>query len=302
MEILGNRCPAFTYTCFGLIIGSEFECPDLLPGEGTPEVNLRLGRVPEHLEDSSGEGILYETALRQFLLRVRNVSGYLVRDGAEILVDPAPGVDPATVRLFLMGTAFGALLHQRGLLPLHASAIAIEQGAMVLAGRSGSGKSTLAAVFQQRGYKVLADDLCAVCVTETPFVQPGSPGLMLWADALGRLNVETVGLRQARPGIQKYCLPPVDAFAHEGKQANTVFFVDRGDKTEIKPVEGRAKVLALAAHTYRRLFSSNMKLSVEDSRKVKAVARQTRMFRMTWPQGSWRVEELADLLLKEFEA
>jgi len=263
---------------------------------------MRLGRIPEHLDGSRGEGVLYEVAPGQFLLRVRNVSRYLVRDGAEIVVDPAPNADPASIRLFLMGAGFGALLHQRGFLPLHASAIATEEGAVILAGRSGSGKSTLAAVFERRGYGILADELCAVCLKEAPFVQPGIPGLMVWADALARLNVETAGLRQARQGIQKYRLPSVDGPAREGKQANTIFFLAPGEKMEITELKGRAKVLALAAHTYRRLFSTNQRLSVDDSRKVKAIARQTRMFRAAWPKDSWQVEALADLLQKEFAA
>ena len=291
----------YTYTCFGLKIGSEFECPELLPAEGTAEVHVRWGHAPEHLEHSSGEGVLFESAPGRFLLRVRNVARYLVRDGAEIVVDPAPGSETASIRLFLLGTAFGALLHQRGLLPLHASAIAARQGGMVFAGRSASGKSTLAAAFQRRGFKVLADELCAVRVAEGPLVLPASPHLTLWADVLGHFEVETTDLRPARPGLQKYLLPLGDAVAREALPVNTVFFLVRGNKLGLEPLEGRDKVMALAGDTYRRLFSSNMKLSVEDSRKVKAVARRTRMLRVTWPEHSWQVEELADLLLKEYE-
>ena len=264
-------------------------------------MHVRWGQAPEHLEHSSGEGVLFESAPGRFLLRVRNVARYLVRDGAEIVVDPAPGSETASIRLFLFGTAFGALLHQRGLLPMHSSAIAARQGAMVFAGRSGSGKSTLAAAFQRRGYRVLADELCAVRVEQSALVLPASPHLMLWADVLGQFEVATNGLRPARPGLQKYLMPLGDAFAREALPANTVFFLVRGNKLGLEPLEGRDKIMALAGDVYRRLFSSNMKLSVEDSRKVKALARQTRMVRVTWPEHCWQVEELADLLLKEFE-
>lgn len=265
-------------------------------------MHLRLGRAPERLENSSGESVLYEHTPGQFLLRVRRVAQYLVRDGAEIVVDPVPGSETDAVRLFLIRTAFGALLHQRGILPLHASGIATPQGAMVFAGRSGSGKSTLAAVFQRRGYGVIADELCAVRVDEPPLVQPASPHLMLWADALGRFEIETIGLRRARPELQKYWLPLGHAFAREPLPVNTVFFLTNGGKLELEPLDGRDKVMALAGNTYRRLFSSDMKLSVEDSRKVKAVARQSRMIRVKVPRDSWWVEELADLLHREFES
>src|SRR3989454_2089338 len=51
------------------------------------------------------------------------------REGREIVVEPAPGVDAGTLRLFLLGPVRAVLLHQRGFLVLHASAVVLDGGA-----------------------------------------------------------------------------------------------------------------------------------------------------------------------------
>ncbi|HKD07843.1 MAG TPA: hypothetical protein VKB79_18230 [Bryobacteraceae bacterium] len=291
---------AYTYSCFGLTVGSQFECPELSCATGTPDIYLRLGKTPERLADSPAEGALHEAAQGQFLFRVPKVCRYLVRDGVEIVVDPAPGVEFGTVRLFLLGTAFGALLHQRGFLPLHAAAIATPKGAMIFGGDSASGKSTLAAAFSKRGYRVLADELCAIRVDAVPLVQPGMPHLLLWADSLANLGIDRADLRPTRPAIEKYSLPLGDAFARQAVPANTIFSLVRGGKREIRLLDGREKVMEVAGVTYRRLFSANMKLSVTDSRKLKAISWQTRVFRLAWSDDPWCAEQLADLAAAEF--
>ena len=102
------------------------------------------------LQDPGGQGVLYQSAPRQFLLKISRVARYLVSDGNEIIVDPEPDADLSAIRLFLFGSAFGALLHQRGILPLHGSAIVTSRGAVVFAGVSGSGKSALACAFHRQ--------------------------------------------------------------------------------------------------------------------------------------------------------
>ena len=55
-----------------------------------------------------------------------------------------------------------ALLQQRGVMTLHASAIETQAGAVLFAGPSGIGKSSLAAALVERGNTMLADDVTGV--------------------------------------------------------------------------------------------------------------------------------------------
>src|SRR5437762_891705 len=122
----------FTYQAFGLAITSEIECPELLPGKaGLTDVYVRCGPVPEHLENAVKPGILCELGADRFLLKLDGVARYLICVGSEIVIDAVPKADPAAIRLFLLGPVFGALLHQRGILPLHGSAISTSKGAVL---------------------------------------------------------------------------------------------------------------------------------------------------------------------------
>ena len=98
------------------------------------------------------------------------------------------------VRLFLLGSVMGALLHQRGWLPLHGSAIRLPDGtAAIFMGPSGVGKSTLAAAFRRRGYAVAADDVSLIFTGAdgSPLLQPAYPELKLWAEAAAKIGEDT---------------------------------------------------------------------------------------------------------------
>ena len=112
------------YTAHGLQIDSEILLPELLPGSNGPaDVRIRYAPVPTSLPDPLGEGGNFQAAQDKLLLVVWDVARYLVVKGQEILIEPFPNCPENGLRLFLLGSAFGALLHQRGLLVMHASAI-----------------------------------------------------------------------------------------------------------------------------------------------------------------------------------
>ena len=139
------------YTVFGLRIRSEIDLPELHPAEGDsqPDVVVRKGRVAR--PDNPRPGI--EVLDGALLLTIPDVAHFSITGGNEIVVEPGSEVPERNVRLFLLGSAFGALLHQRGLLPLHANAIEVDGRAVAFMGKSGAGKSTLAAGSTIKGFE-----------------------------------------------------------------------------------------------------------------------------------------------------
>ncbi|MHB8467261.1 MAG: hypothetical protein ACYDD7_20805, partial [Acidimicrobiales bacterium] len=108
----------------------------------------------------------------------------------EIVCEPHSGsTDDDVERLALM-TPTAALHLLRGHLVLHAAVVVDDSDrAVVLAGDSASGKSVLAAALTRRGWRVLADDLAPLAITDGRcIVLPSSPRLHLWPDAAGRFG------------------------------------------------------------------------------------------------------------------
>ena len=128
------------FTCFGLTVGSELPLAPLdplPPGGPGADVTVRRGPVPASLGAGETGGGWLRAAPGRVLLDVPAVGRILIRDGREIVVDAAAGVSDRTAGLWVLGSGLSALLHQRGLLVLHASAVAGPDGAAALLGRSG---------------------------------------------------------------------------------------------------------------------------------------------------------------------
>lgn len=194
------------YSAYTLRMHSEIECPELpLHPEqsGDPDVIVRLLPPVPSVTESLGNGY-YEVSEGIFRMSVAGVAHYLVESGNCITIEPQSGASPEEVRLFLLGSSMGALLYQRGLFPLHGSAVETQWGSMIFVGAQGIGKSTLAAEFHRQGYRLLSDDVCALSPTaEGLDVLPALSHFRLCADAYERIG----NPRDAHFNVDKYVVP-----------------------------------------------------------------------------------------------
>lgn len=292
----------FHYSAFGLQIASEVDCPELVVGSGDGDVLLRRGEVPRHLFQLGGDGRFFEVDGSRFLMRTPDGVSFLVEDGRKITVDATPEADSGRWRIYLFGSAFGALLHQRGRLPLHGSALLGVQGAFVLAGASGIGKSTLAAVLHARGLPVLSDDVCAVSLSpdSPPLLHPAYPRLHLCPDVLDEVGASAETLRPARKAIEKYAMDVHASFPREAAPLKTIFLLESADVDQpcYEEFSGMRKVVAIAANTYRPIYLRPMGRLESHFRQVAAVARSARLFRIQRPEDLSSLRPLADLILR----
>jgi hypothetical protein len=235
----------FDYHLFGLRVRSHFKLPELQPIEDNSEPDVVV-RIDEDAADDAQ-------------IRIDGIADFHVVAGREIRVRPEPGASERNVRLYLLGSAMGMLLHQRGLLPLHANAVEIEGRAVAFMGPSGSGKSTLAAWFHDRGYRVIADDVCVIHFDDggQPVVRPGLPRLRLWKEVLEATGREPAEFDRSYAGAddwEKYDVPLAqsESIAQSGLAA--IYVLDRGESALIEPLRGARAAEALFANTYRGHF------------------------------------------------
>lgn len=251
---------SYEYRLFGLPIRSALPLPELIAGtaRGDEVVEISRGTVP-HASGASDVTHWLRAIPDGAVLTVDRVARFQIRRGREIVVDPHPAASDRNVRLFLLGSAMGVLLHQRGLLPLHANAIEIGGRGAAFLGHSGAGKSTLAAAFHDAGYRVLSDDVCVAMREAKGFVaQPGIPRLRLWRDAIERSGRAAEGFERAFDTLDKYTVrTEANARTHALPLA-AIYLLTRQDADkrdfEIHRLPGVQAIRALIENTYRGAF------------------------------------------------
>jgi hypothetical protein len=242
-----------TYACYGLVLSSDIDLPDLgapIETDAAPDVTVRLGALsaPPPELDPLPYG-LWRSATACGV-EVPDVGRYEARAGREVIIDALPGADPRAIRLFLLGTVMGAVMMQRDHLVLHGNAVRIGDSCAVVVGHSGAGKSTLAAEFDRRGYDVLSDDV--VPVDSEGRAVPGYPRIKLWDDALERLGVATDGLERINDDHEKFQLPLRRADL-QPLPLRWIYVLERhaGSELTTERVHGAATFGLLHEHTYR---------------------------------------------------
>ena len=251
--------PARCYRLFGLRVASDIELPELFGAEagaegGAVDVTIVRGAVA-----AAGPGAVDGVVVAGdgATLEVADVARFHVVGGKTITVDALPGAPQANVRLFLLGSASAILVYQRGLLPLHANAIEIDGRAVAFLGESGAGKSTLAAWFNDRGARILSDDVCVVGFGEddAPIAMPGLPRYRLWRDALERSGREAADHPRSYFGDDDYDKYDVAVSAAKSADAPlpvaALYVLEQGDEFAVEPLVGIAAAQALFAHSYR---------------------------------------------------
>jgi hypothetical protein len=292
------------YAVYGLQIASELPLPELLPGSNrSPDVHVHYGPVPTALPDPLGEGGYFQATPDTFLLVVRGIARFLVVKGQEIVIERLPNCTEEGLRLYLLGSAFGALLHQRHLLVMHASTIQTARGAVLFVGDSGHGKSTLVAALTQRGYAMLADDVTAVTMESPsgPVALPSFPRLRLCADAAAQLGRSVDALpRVHSPGkvpVDKYVVPVTHFYdAPLPVHAMYTLNVHAAPNIHLETVDTVQRFALVGANTYRYSFLEGLGLRQMHFQAAARLAKSVHIGRITRPASPYLLDELCDRL------
>lgn len=257
------------YQVFGLILRSQIPLPELHEASGGPaDVTIMRGPVPQR-NDRNGLSLFGDAAL----LTIPKVGRYWIDSGREILVEPDPGASERNVRLYLLGSALGGILHQRRLLPLHANAVEVEGHAVAFMGHPGAGKSTMAAWFFDRGHRVLADDVCVVTfgADGRPLAHPGIPRLRLWREAIEATGRVAEDYELSFDDMDKFNVPTLQAGTVEPLPLHHVYLLGKAGPEETSPairaLKGIASVDALVANTYRGAYLPLMDATAQHLRQ-----------------------------------
>jgi hypothetical protein len=283
------------YRLFGLNLRSEIGLAGLAPSveSGAADVEIGLGKIPS-AESPPG----YSATPEGTLLTITKVGRYLIRDGREIVIEPAAGASERNLRLFLLGSAVGALLHQRGLLPLHANAIDVGGRAVAFSGHSGAGKSTIAAWFHDRGHPILADDVCVIGFDEAgrALAYPGIPRLRLWREALEASGRDAGAYDRSFDDTEKYDVPTNSEAGLKPLPLAAIYLLRKAEDgldSSIERLTGVEAVDTLLSNTYRGGYLRTIGRTGEHLSACLRVVRAVPVFRAQRLWGFERFDEQA---------
>jgi hypothetical protein len=195
----------------------------------------------------------------------------VARSGREVWADWPETYTLEDACTYLKGPVMGYVLRLRGVVSLHASAVAIDEQAIALVGSPGAGKSTTAAAFAQRGLPVIADDVVALSEEDGIFlVQLGYPRVNLWADSARALFGSEEALPRITPNWDKRFLSLGEngfGFAAKSLPLRAIYLLGAREESLTAPVTvqvaGSEALAALVANTYVNYLLDRDMRSVE---------------------------------------
>lgn len=287
---------SFHYQAYGLHLTSDLELPELRPATiDTPvdidilQTDLSAALPAVHQPEAQQSDAFRQIAPGVYQFQVRDVACYRVEAGRRILVVPHPHADPGDIRLWILGTALGALLHQRGSFPLHASALAWEGQVFAFCGDSGAGKSTLAAALHRRGLPLLSDDVgLVVPAADRVLFHPGFPRIKLWRDALAHFELDPATLIRDLTRTDKFHLTLSDTFEARARTLKYLYVLDRSDDDQVhfQPIRGHQAIGVIRDNTYRTELIRPLGKAADHLRQCGRIAQGIQVFRFSGP-GNW---------------
>ena len=214
------------------------------------------GKVTDPLHDDD----LWQISQHEFAMKVEGVGSFYACYGSEIEYSAVHGVSEEEIHLYLNGSVYGAILYQRGILPLHGSCFSYNQSGVMLCGESGVGKSALTAAFTLNGGIFYTDDVTPVIISDDkPCILPFSDRIKLWEDTFSQINLDKSGSDLIRPDYRKYYLR-MGKSTNEMNPLNLIYVLSLNDGNEaiISEISGSSKFPALYNQIYRREYLKGM--------------------------------------------
>lgn len=167
----------------------------------------------------------------EFRMVAADVGTFYAANGKSIRFSPDAAATNESIELYMNGSVFGAILHQRGILPIHGSSFVYNGSGIMLCGHSGAGKSSLTSALCLSGKATfLTDDVTPILFYDgKPAILPKSDRVKLWDDSLDQLSEKRDGLKRIRPQDNKFYLD-IENSASEPHPLHQVVIINVDDE------------------------------------------------------------------------
>ena len=241
------------YDAFGLnicSIGIPDETADNAMKDILPDVTIRFGKVNLSTDELIKENF---KVTKDSIYINDNIAKVKIYKGREIVIDPDDNVDKNIFAPQILGTPLALLLHQRGLLVLHGSAVEVNGSATGFLGHSGMGKSTTIFALYKNGFNFFADEFIVIKLNDEglPTVFPGFPILKLSKDIISNFSNDlSISNLISVPNSDKYSYKIDQRAIKTSLPLKQVYVIDKGKKTRVNELKPQEALINLLEHSY----------------------------------------------------
>lgn len=292
---------SYFYSAYGLTIQSEIELPELISSPAMDaDVSICLGPITNSPIRTQNTPHCYQNTDAGMYLYWQGVGTFLIQDGQDVLIDLETHLDQDRLRLFILGAVMGVILHQRGFLVLHASAVALEGEAVIFIGHKRWGKSTMAATLHARGHSLIADDVVALEVqNHCPVkVQPAFPQIKLWPDAVTSIGKTLDDLPRLGAQLEKRNHQLSVGFMEDVLPLKHIYVLGQGEEIAIVSLDAQDTIQHLLQNSYVTRFGQELlqERGATHFKQLTVLAKQVPLFRLLRPAALELLPDIANLV------
>lgn len=305
------------YELYDLNVKSNIEFPQLIK---LKDVSISKADVKIIVEDSNElsktpnelKNVGKNFGKTEYGIWFKNQAGYFAvefRDGISYMTcQKYKDVHISIVRSFLLGNALAIMLTQRNKIVLHGSTLVLGDKTIMVCGDSGAGKSTLSMALQDKGAKLMADDISVIDYDETEdccYAYSGFPEQKLCRDAAIRQGYDLEKLKYVNEDRDKFSIDSSSIFVEGKKKPDVLFMLRKGrlmemsDEVVALEVEGANKVNAITDRFFlNELYHGFLTLSPVNMMKCVKLAGQIKIINMTRARETNTLEKLVNIVLE----
>lgn len=253
----------YYYTAYGLNINSSIP----LIGQQSKGTGLNVkiikGKLNKLFLDNCTEFKISENLklIKRFdseSLFWQNIEICRIINENKIVINSSSSLKEDFIRIILLDIAIPLLLTKKKMLMLHANVVNLKGNGVAFLGPSGVGKSTTSILLDQKGYKLISDDISCIRINKKkdPTVFSGFSTIKLGAEIIKILGKNPEEMPKIHHNLNKYLYDNTE-FQNKSIPLKSIYILKRSNNTYIQDISPQSAMIELINNTLLgKVFSS----------------------------------------------
>ncbi len=302
------------YKIYNQNVMSEILLPEVIEIENPDNIDVEIVVSDTYTDTSDNENTVHITsALSNWFYcglsekhMVFNVSSinFEITGGNKISVFLPKAYDGDKLRTYILGTAFGVIMMQKGVIPIHAASIESNRKSVLLTGFSNCGKSTYLEHLIRKGYKFSADDVSMLSIENgCPKIYSAYPQRKTAKNILDKLQVDSLSFECIQESGKEKCLVrELDSWCAETLSPKAIIEITplRGGarfQPYVEKMSGLNALKVVRRQLYRKQFYENNNVFTPGMMKTLLLTlKSVSVYRLIRPDDSECIDECVELI------